>query len=104
MRRNHNLFELAASEQSCANWQTVRARSGKRCGAAYKINRLSGRWRSRGGTASCNILDLALPREVHETNIFNGLHKGLGKDCPIDLQGVSESPPNLRRRLPKGPT
>jgi hypothetical protein len=36
---------------------------------------------------------LALPREASEVSEFNDLPKGLGEDCPIDLQGVSESLP-----------
>jgi hypothetical protein len=39
------------------------------------------------------LIPLALPREASEVSEFNDLPKGLGEDCPIDLQGVSESLP-----------
>jgi hypothetical protein len=36
---------------------------------------------------------MAVPRGPNELRNTNGLGRGLGSDGPIDLQGVSESPP-----------
>jgi hypothetical protein len=51
-----------------------------------------------------NKSGVALPREAQETNSFKGLDQGLGKNCPIDLQGVSERLPKPFGRLPFGMT
>jgi hypothetical protein len=44
------------------------------------------------------LIYLALPGEAREASKLNGLGKGLGKSCLIDLQEVSERPPK-----PSGP-